>query len=450
MKSTIASWWKHINRQGSILPLAFIRILVGSLAFLDFIGYYFVYYKYKQSLVPGEFHFKYYGFEWVIIPPEPYWTILFIVGWLSAVGVILGYRYKWSMTLLFLVFSFVFLSEKALYLNHGYLFCVLLFWLIFFPAHRFLSLDVYQKRVERADLVPKLYQNFLCFLMGMVYFYGGLAKINPDWLQAVPMLQWLEAKGEYWLIGPLLQMDGTAWFMSYAGLLFDLLAPLGLLYRPTRNFFFFWALGFHIINTAVFQIGIFPWLSIGLTALFFSDQNFYSIYHWIKGKIKALPMLQEHSLVPNTHHLFRSLLIPFIALMLVLPFRHHLFPGNVGWTEEGHRCSWRMMLRSKTGYGHFLIKKDDLVLEKVRPRDYLSPRQERKLYTHPDMILEFAHFLSKIYDEKLEEPVAVHANIYCKLNTGDYQKYIDESINLAEIKWSAFRHSDWIIPQEVK
>ncbi len=42
-----------------------------------------------------------------------------------------------------------------------------------------------------------------------------------------------------------------------------------------------------------------------------------------------------------------------------LPVRHYFIPGNVFWTEEGHRMAWRMMLRNKAGEVVVYVSKPD-------------------------------------------------------------------------------------------
>lgn len=39
----------------------------------------------------------------------------------------------------------------------------------------------------------------------------------------------------------------------------------------------------------------------------------------------------------------------YFLIQLLLPLRHFLIEGNVAWTEEGYRLSWRMMTRDKSG-----------------------------------------------------------------------------------------------------
>lgn len=433
----------RLFRSSSIIPLVFLRILVGFMAICDLIGHYIGYYWMKEAIVPGKFHFKYYGFEWVRIPPEPWWTLIFILGVVFAIGVIVGYRYRISIFGLFVCFSYIFFAEKALYLNHGYLFVLLLFWMNFIPAHRWLSKDVQSGRIQSKTQVPFIYRFLICFMMGLVYFYGGLAKINPDWIRAMPMLNWLQHKSDYFLIGPLISMDWFAWFLSFGGLFFDLFIVWFLLIKSTRKYAFMAVVFFHVTNTLIFQIGIFPWLSIGLTALFFPDEYFDRAYQFL-GSRWRWPEINTALFVPQYKGLLTYSVLTFMIIMLLVPFRHHLFEGPVAWTEEGHRCSWRMMLRSKSGYGYFYVKNEEGLDKKVYPRDYMSARQYRSMFTRPDMILQFAHFLSKEFEQD-GHPADVYARIKVKLNDYQRQDFIDPEVNLSKVKWSPWQESEWIV-----
>jgi hypothetical protein len=51
------------------------------------------------------------------------------------------------------------------------------------------------------------------------------------------------------------------------------------------------------------------------------------------------------------------LLAAWLVLQIVLPLRHLMIPGEVSWTEEGHRFSWHMKLRDKYA-GRFLMEID--------------------------------------------------------------------------------------------
>ena len=136
-----------------------------------------------------------------------------------------------------------------------------------------------------------------------------------------------------------------------------------------------------------------------------------------------------------------------ILLHLLLPLRHHYFDGPVVWTEEGHRYAWRMMLRIKQGSGHFkVVLPDEDETIKVRPENYMDRRQSWKMYSHPDMILQFAHFLRDEYIAKGHENVEVYAQIKVGLNYRKKQTFIDPEVDLAQEKWSFLQSSPWIVP----
>ena len=141
------------------------------------------------------------------------------------------------------------------------------------PAHRAASLDVRAGRVAPAATVPAWTRYLLLGQLGLVYFFAGLAKLNPDWLAARPLTVWLGHKGHWWLVGSLLTQPWLAWLMSYAGLLFDLLVVPLLLWRAARPWAYGAAAFFHLSNVVVFGLGTFPWFSLLMTALFF-DPDF--------------------------------------------------------------------------------------------------------------------------------------------------------------------------------
>ena len=75
-----------------------------------------------------------------------------------------------------------------------------------------------------------------------------------------------------------------------------------------------------------------------------------------------------------------ALLALFAAFHVLMPLRHHLYPGNVSWTEEGHNFSWHMMLRTKRGTLS-LTATDSATGESwiIDQRDYLSSRQRSEM-----------------------------------------------------------------------
>jgi vitamin K-dependent gamma-carboxylase len=451
-------------RPVDIASLVFFRIIFGLLAFIDLLGNYVYYHLTKGAYHPEAFRFHYYGFEWVEPLPEPFMSIALILFSLAALGMMAGKWYRLSAFLCFIGFNYTFLLEKAHYLNHGYLLCFMSFILIFLPAGRAFSLDVRKSPSIRMEKIPAWSVFILPFLMGLVYFYGGIAKLNSDWLQGIPLIFWLKTKSDMPLLGPIWSSEITAYLMSYGGLVLDLLVPFFLLSRKTRVPAFLFALFFHLTNTLLFNIGIFPWMSLTLTALFFPPDFPRRMIQTIGNKLSFLlrwrdrwnarvdsypPVAPQEAGIghPKNWRWISMILILGLAFHTTYPFRHHLLEGDVAWTEEGHRYSWRMMLRYKEGYGRFnvvLPETDEKI--NINPRDSLTPRQNRKLLTHPDMVLEYAHHLRDQWQKKGYEKVEVYADIRANLNRRGTQRYIYPDVDLAKEEWDFFKESDWIIP----
>ncbi len=449
-------------RKVNIASLVFFRIVFGILGFADVLGSWIGKHFIDRAFQTENFQFKYYGFQWVKTLPDPWLSIIFIITMFAGLFIALGKWYRYAAFIFALGFSYIYFLEKSYYLNHGYLTMLMSWLLIFMPLHRNYSLDALKRPEWRKNFVPYWPLFTLQFMMGVVYFYGGIAKINPDWLNGMPLKIWLAQKADMPILGFIWEKEWTAYFMSYGGLLLDLLVVFFLINKKTR----IWALGFviffHLNNLIVFLIGIFPFLSVTLTLLYFEPDFPIRCWNWLEKRIPALQKIKvkwntwfatgenpELTYAARPSFFIKNGTIVLMALMLLLPFRHHLFKGDVAWTEEGHRYSWRMMLRQKFAYGNFTIKNPRTnTIEKVYPKKMLTKRQLRKMRTHPEMILQFAHHLRDVYSAKYGHEVEVYADIKARLNGRKYQTYIDPDTDLAKEKFEFFKHAEWIVPLE--
>ncbi len=85
----------------------------------------------------------------------------------------------------------------------------------------------------------------------------------------------------------------------------------------------------------------------------------------------------------------------------------------------------------KAGNITFYVKNPDTGQEnEVNNRKYLTPLQEKMMATQPDMILQFAHFLAREWEEKGMHSPQVRADSYVSLNGRRSQRYIDPEVDL--------------------
>jgi len=447
---------KHLSSRVSIAPLAVFRFLFGFIMLVSIIRFAVNGWIYQLYVEP-EYFFTFYGFDWVAPPGESGMYLLFLVMGLAAVSIMLGYYYRLGVILFFLCFTYVELIDKTNYLNHYYFVSIISFLLMWVPANRSFSLDVLRKPRLRREYVPAWMVNIFKLQLGIVYFFAGAAKLNPDWLfNAMPMRIWLPANADLPLIGPLLEYTATAYIFSWAGALYDLTIAFFLLWKPTRVLAYITVIFFHLMTYFLFQIGMFPFIMILCTLIFFPADFHKKIITAISSLSKYLPFSfpeaasadtdAEFQLSKSSSGIISGILILHFVLQLLLPLRSTLYPGNLFWTEQGYRFSWRVMLMEKAGHITFHVTDPEANRSwQVQNWKYLTPNQEKMMATQPDMILQFAHYLEKEYQKEGIEDVKITAETYVTLNGRRSQLMIDPKVDLTEQE-RGFSHKSWILP----
>ncbi len=251
-----------------IASLVYFRILFGGILLAN-VWIYFHNGWVAMEFIRPRFHFSYYGFKWLHPLPSNGMYFLFAAMGVLAFFILIGFAYRLSAILFFLGFAYMFLLEEALYLNHYYFVALVSFLMIFVPAHRKLSVDAWLRPRLASDFAPAWSLWILRAQMGFVYFFGGVAKINFDWLQGWPLRIWLPRDLNLPVLAGLRDQLWLALFFSYSGLFLDLLAVPLLLWRRTRVYMFAALALFHLTNLHLFDIGIFPWFATAMTALYF-------------------------------------------------------------------------------------------------------------------------------------------------------------------------------------
>jgi hypothetical protein len=408
----------------------------------------------NELYVQPVFFFKYFGFEWVKVPSEPWIYILFALVAVSALFVMLGLFYRVSAVIFFLSFTYTELLDKTNYLNHYYFVSIIAFLMIFLPAGRYFSLDVLFRPSRKITHVPAWTISMIRLQLGLVYFFAGIAKLNYDWLiDAQPLRIWLQPHSDMPIIGPFMDKLWIAYFFSWFGAIYDLCIPFFLISKKTRNIAYFFVIVFHVMTSILFPIGMFPYIMIISTLIFFPASFHLAIINAFSGlfgkRSAEVPATTAH----YSSFAKRALLILFVAhftIQLLMPFRYLLYPGKLFWTEQGYRFSWRVMLMEKNGTAFFYVTdKETNRTGEVMMNNYLTPNQEKMMASQPDMILQYAQFLEKKYKEAGMKDPKITVESYVTLNGSGSRLFIDKNIDLTEIR-DDFSHKSWILPFEEK
>ena len=419
------------------------------------------------------FHYRWPGFEWVPIPSTEWQFQLHFVT-MGVCSVVTGWYLcgskagRVSDIVLLTLYTWFFLWDAGYYNNHYYLTILLLF-----------QFAVVGWTTASSGPHPHLRWHLLLFRFqfSVVYLFGGLAKLNWDWLNGYPARIWCVEAFERAYADV---MDGATpppaayaipevvtYILCYGGLVLDLLAPV-LLNLPTasnsrtnlllargRKAAIAATLVFHFANYHLFDIGVFPFLGAASAVLFCSEDE---LGKWTQvwKKIRHLVVVEDQSApkriaptsgtraVEETHlsllhkYLVGSLLLLYVVAQLLVPLRHVVYHLNTNqtasWTGDGELFAWRMMLTSKRCQGRFRVVTDSgsgrTRTEKVGAAQFgLTSLQEWRAFQAPLFTAQLAAFVANNSNTPTTVS-AVYVDAFCALNGHPKQRYLDPSRNL--------------------
>ncbi|RRO25143.1 HTTM domain-containing protein [Flavobacteriaceae bacterium 14752] len=419
-------------------PLIVFRIIFGFLIAAEAWGAIFTGWI-KRTLIEPEFTFNFIGFDFLQPLPGEWMYVYYIVMGLAGFFVMIGFKYRLNILVYTIMWTAVYLMQKTSYNNHYYLLILLLVFMSIVPAHRYKSVDVRLNPKLECHHIPNWVIIFIIAQLWIVYTYASVAKIYPDWLNATVPELLMQGKSHFFLVGDLLQQTWVHYVIAYFGILFDLLIVPALLWKKTRNTAFFISIFFHLFNSFIFHIGIFPYMSLAFTLFFFPKE-------FINRKfLKSKPFYNQAEInLPKYHKALTGFIGLWLVIQFCLPLRHWFIKGDVLWTEEGHRMSWRMMLRTKNSSTLMkIVNKTTGKSFYVKKDDYLTEKQQRML-AKPDGIWQFSQRLKDEYEAKGED-IEIYVKSRVSVNGKPYKELIDPKQDMAKAKWDYFFHNDWVL-----
>jgi hypothetical protein len=409
------------------MPLSVFRLLFGLAMVFSTLRFMLLGWIEDHYIRP-KLHFKYWGFEWIEPLSIEALYAIHIIMMIAALGVAFTSKitYKISAIILFITFTYTELIDISYYLNHYYYVSIVCLLLCFIPAPPPL--------LKKGYVVPFWVTGIFKLQIAIVYIYAGLAKINYDWLiLALPLKIWLPAHDKMPLIGEVFTWKITPYLFAWLGMLYDCLIVFFLANKRTRLFAYGVVIVFHTMVGILFQIGVFPLVMIAGTLIFF---NF------------GEKSISEPSVSAFQHKKIPIFLYVFFVFQLLFPWRYLFYKGNLFWTEEGYRYSWRVMLMEKAGTATFYVKDSKTGREGIVDNsEFLNPHQEKQMAMQPDMILQFAHFLAEYYSQKGVYKPQVRVEAYVTLNGRPSRLLIDPKIDLTQQK-DTFSPKTWILHDE--
>ena len=419
-------------------PLIVFRIFFGFLVACESFGAILTGWV-KRVLIDPQVTFSFIGFEWLKPLPGFGMYFYFIAMGVFGLAIMLGYRYRIAIISYTILWAGAYFMQKTAYNNHYYLLLLISFLMIFLPSNSYASLDVRQNRIKEENTMPYWISLLFIIQVAIVYVFASIAKFYPDWLDGTFTRNLLADSTNVIALKKLFLQKWFYLFIAYMGIIFDLLIVPLLLFKKTRMLALLASLTFHLFNAIFLEIGIFPFFALTFALFFYEPETIRSVFLRRKTSIET----------DNGHSNYYGkkivyfLIIPYLIIQLLLPLRHHFIEGDVLWTEEGHRLSWRMMLRERNGFIHIRIK--DLKAGEESLYDYrknLTDKQIQNLATKPDFIWQYCQYIKEEFNGK---DIAIFINCKNSINRKEYKTLIDPKFDMAKAKWDYFRHNEWLL-----
>lgn len=429
---------KKIIKPVENASLVIFRIIFGFLIACESFGAIFTGWV-KENLVAPQFTFNFIGFDFL----QPllgngmylYFAIMGVLG----LFIMLGFKYRFGAIAFTILWAGAYFLQKTSYNNHYYLLLIISFMMIFFPANKNFSLDTKLGYTKREFLMPNYIRLYFILQITMVYVFAAIAKIYPDWLEGTFVKILLENSTKNELLKSIFIQKWFQFFITYSGIFFDLLIVPLLLFRKTRFIAIIASLIFHLFNAILLQIGIFPFFALSFVLFFYEPKTIQQFF--FKNKL----IDSKEYLQPKKNYLYPFIII-ILVIQFVLPIRHYFIKGDVLWTEEGHRLSWRMMLRARNGFITINIKNNSTNTSETRLFNDLTLQQAHQLATKPDFIWQYCQKIKKEYKNT---PISIYIDCKNSINRKPYQTLINPTYDMAKAQWNYFTHNEWLVLNEI-
>lgn len=435
----------YLNTQTDGRILALFRIIFGLFMSYEMFRYLQIDLV-KNAFILPKVQLQYLDF--IKVMPEPIMNMLIVVLLICALLITFGVLFRPACIVLGTGYLYILLIDKSIYNNHIYLFVLLAFLLACTHADHFYSFRRAKKDKPLWPTLPRWEIFIIQLQFAIVYFYGGLAKINPEWLGRMePIKTLVDNFPQDHALAFFYAHDFQIPLLTYGGLLFDLFIPFLLWYKRTRIIALIPLMLFHVSNAFVFDdIGIFPFVMIFSTLIFFEPSELPFLK---KPAVVAGRKLKEQALVMTQSKYAIYFLIAFFIFQFLFPFRGFFLPNNPDWSSIAGKFSWRMKIQTRDIQRMAFTIQDgpDNPAMDVSLNTFANPMQIMSIAADPRATVSMAKALAEEgRKQRMQNPI-VKAEVLISWNGREPVYFVDPQVDLTKVTYSAFSTNPWVMPK---
>jgi vitamin K-dependent gamma-carboxylase len=344
----------------------------------------------------------------------------------------------------------MFLLDKTHWNNHSYLFGLM--GLIFTLTDSDSSFSVSGKSRK----IPIWNYYVIRLQIFILYFYAGLKKTETDWLLGYSMGN-LSRK---WVFDPfrifLTNEQIDLYIVHIGGFSQDLLAGPMLCFDKTRPIVLIMLSAFHLMNSQLFSIGMFPYACLATMFIFCRPdsprklpfiRNLLSnppIHRKVDDSTKTCDENENDKMRPNKKYYF---FIFYSLVQLVLPYSHFITKGYNGWTQGAYGYSWDMMIHSFRQQHIKIMYKDGKTGEIGYLKSNAFMGDARSRWTmHPDMLKQYATCVYARLEEHNVTKPEIYFDVWKSMNERFMQRVYDPRIDIASYDWKWNSRPEYSMP----
>ncbi|MBK8876805.1 MAG: HTTM domain-containing protein [Bacteroidetes bacterium] len=197
------------------------RILFGLILLFQYYSFYSVDFI-DRGIIAPKFLFSYDLTPFIVPFPEGIMKIMMLVTLIAPVFIMLGKFFKVAVWSYIICFGYFFLLDESYYNNHFYVILLLCFLFLLYTP----------KGIRKVNTVPIWLLFLFQFQIVVVYFFGGIVKLNYDWLiLQQPIRSLMEINSPISPFPELLKSEIVIYYLAYGGVIFDLLIGFLLWWR---------------------------------------------------------------------------------------------------------------------------------------------------------------------------------------------------------------------------
>ncbi|XP_076269277.1 gamma-glutamyl carboxylase [Rhynchophorus ferrugineus] len=415
---------------------------------------------------PQDCHFPL--FDVLQRPPYPLICLLYAVMWLGAVGVMLGFKFRTSVFMFGIPYWYILLLDRTFWNNHSYLFGLVTLLLMGSSAHHFFSVDSLMDKNIRDQPVPYWNYFILKFQFFILYFLAGLKKTDSEWLEGYSLLN----LGKHWVFYPFRIFLSTELIdyliIHWFGFVLDLTVGFWMLLEFSRPIAMIFCAMFHLMNSRLFSIGMFPYVCLATLPLFCKEDWPRKIWHFLLRKScntkettkEVSSATTKPQMITKKQKLVVGCLFLHMFLQIFLPYSHFITQGFNTWTNGLYGYSWDMMVHS----WHSILVVIKVVDNESGQEHFMDENAwtlSNRWNKYGDMSVQYAQCIKKNFNAissednthskpHISQDISIYVDVWCSMNERFQQRMFNPNYNLLQANWSVFRPVEWMLPLMVQ